>query len=300
MKKTLITGGKGLVGSSFKSGEKPSSKELNLFDYQESFNYIKKINPDIVIHCAARVGGLYDNMKNQADFFDQNVMINLNILKISKELKINKFIGFLSTCIFPDNLNKPLEESYLHLGPPHKSNFGYSYAKRMFDIQVQAYNEQYGLKYFNVIPTNVYGLNDNFNIETSHVIPGLIHKTFLAKKQNTDLIIWGSGKAKREFIFAEDLSNICIQLTEKYNGNSPIIISPSHEISIKDLVDLIVEISNFKGKVIYDTSKSDGQLIKNTNTSKLQQIIPDFKFTSIEKGLHKTINWFFSNYDKAR
>ena len=100
MKKTLITGGKGLVGSSFKSGEKPSSKELNLFDYQESFNYIKKINPDIVIHCAARVGGLYDNMKNQADFFDQNVMINSNILKISKELKINKFIGFLSTCIF--------------------------------------------------------------------------------------------------------------------------------------------------------------------------------------------------------
>ena len=164
----------------------------------------------------------------------------------------------------------------------------------MFDIQVQAYNEQYGLKYFNVIPTNVYGLNDNFNIETSHVIPGLIHKTFLAKKQNTDLIIWGSGKAKREFIFAEDLSNICIQLTEKYNGNSPIIISPSHEISIKDLVDLIVEISNFKDhKLIYDTSKSDGQLIKNTNTSKLQQIIPDFKFTSIEKGLHKTINWFF-------
>jgi GDP-L-fucose synthase len=300
MKKILITGGKGLVGSSFKSGEKPSSKELNLFNYQKSFNHIKTLNPDIIFHCAARVGGLYDNMMNQADFFDQNVMINSNILKISKELKINKFIGFLSTCIFPDNLNKPLEESDLHLGPPHKSNFGYSYAKRMFDIQVQAYNEQYGLKYFNVIPTNVYGVNDNYNIKTSHVIPGLIHKTFLAKKQNTDLIIWGSGKAKREFIFAEDLSNICTQLTEKYNGNSPIIISPSHEISIKDLVDLIVEISNFKGKVIYDKSKSDGQLIKNTNTSKLQQIIPNFKFTSIENGLHKTINWFFSNYDKAR
>ena len=300
MDRLLITGGSGLVGSSFPIGKKTSSKELNLLDYKESYDFIKTFNPNAIIHCAALVGGLYKNMNHPADFFDNNITINSNLLKIAKELNIKKLIGFLSTCIFPDNLNKPLEENDLHLGPPHISNYGYAYAKRMFDVQVKAYNEQFGLNYFNIIPTNIYGLNDNFHLESSHVIPGLIHKVYLAKKNKTDLIVWGSGIAKREFIFSEDLSKICLELLEKYNDNSPIIVSSSQEISIKDLVDLIVDISNFKGGVIFDKTKSDGQIIKNTNNTKLKTILPEFQFTPIEIGLEKTINWFYNNYERAR
>ena len=174
--KLAITGGKGLVGSSFEEGQKFDSNDLNLLEYKSSYNQINQLKPDAIIHCAAKVGGLYSNMQNPADFFDQNIIINSNILKIAKNTNVNKFIGFLSTCIFPDNLGKAYHEDDLHLGPPHDSNFAYAYAKRMLDVQVRAYNNQYGLKYFNVIPTNIYGPNDNFNIENGHVIPGLIHK----------------------------------------------------------------------------------------------------------------------------
>jgi len=300
MNKLLITGGSGLVGSNFSIGKKVSSKELDLLDYDQSYDFIKNFNPDSIIHCAALVGGLYKNMENNADFFDQNIKINSNLLNISKSLRVKKLVGFLSTCIFPDNLKKPLEESDLHLGPPHSSNYGYAYAKRMFDVQVRAYNQQFDLDYFNIIPTNVYGINDNFNLQSSHVVPGLIHKVYAANKNKSDLIVWGSGVAKREFIFAEDLSNICLELLKNYSGNSPIIVSPSQEISIKDLVDLIVSISNFKGRVIFDKTKSDGQLVKNTNNAKLKSILPQVKFTPIEIGLEKTIKWFYANYEKVK
>ena len=300
--KTIITGGTGLVGSAFENSSiKLSSSELNLFNYDESFKTVQSHFPDAIIHCAAKVGGLYNNMKYPANFFDENILINSNILKISKELRIKKFIGFLSTCIFPDNIGRAYKESDLHIGPPHNSNFAYAYAKRMLDIQIKSYNQQYGLNYFNVIPTNIYGPNDNFNIDDGHVIPALIHKVYLAKKNNTPLVVYGSGVAIREFIFSQDLSKICIKLLDKYDKSEPIIISNSdEEISIKDVVDLIVEISNFKGKVIFDKSKSDGQIIKKTDNSRLESIIGNYNFTSIEKGLIKTVNWFFDNYKKAR
>jgi GDP-L-fucose synthase len=300
MKKILITGGSGLVGSNFQCGEKVSSKKLNLLNYDSSNAFIKDFDPECIIHCAAMVGGLYKNMARNAEFFDKNIKINSNLLNISKDLGVKKLIGFLSTCIFPDGLNKPLEETDLHLGPPHNSNYGYAYAKRMFDVQVKSYNEQFNLNYFNIIPTNVYGLNDNFNLQSSHVVPGLIHKVYNAQRDGTDLIVWGSGIAKREFIFAKDLSNITLKLLDKYEGTEPIIVSPSEEISIKDLVDLIVQISNFKGNVIFDKTKSDGQLVKNTNNDRLMSILPNIKFTPIEEGLKETIEWFFSNYEKIR
>ncbi len=299
--KLAITGGKGLVGSSFDEGQKFDSNDLNLLEYKSSYNKINQLKPNAIIHCAAKVGGLYNNMQNPADFFDQNIIINSNILKIAKNTNVKKFIGFLSTCIFPDNLGKAYHEDDLHLGPPHDSNFAYAYAKRMLDVQVRAYNNQYGLKYFNVIPTNIYGPNDNFNIESGHVIPGLIHKVYLAKKNNTPLIVYGSGIAIREFIFSKDVSNICLKLLKKYQDDKPVIISnSSEEISIDQIVNLIVEISNFKGEVIYDQTKSDGQLIKKTNNEKLLSVIGDYSFTPIEDGLQQTIEWFFNNYEKAK
>tara|TARA_B100000900_G_scaffold107196_1_gene89210 strand:+ start:2814 stop:3722 length:909 start_codon:yes stop_codon:yes gene_type:complete len=298
----LITGGSGLVGSAFSCNSiKLNSKELNLFDYSSSLDTIRFHNPKAIIHCAAKVGGLYNNMNYPANFFDENIQMNSNILKISKSLNIKKFVGFLSTCIFPDNLGKSYTEEDLHQGPPHDSNFAYAYAKRMLDIQTRSYNQQFGLKYFNVIPTNIYGPNDNFNIKDGHVIPGLIHKVWNAKKNKEPLVVYGSGIAIREFIFSEDLAKICEKLIETYKGSSPIIVSNSKdEITIKDVVEMIVEISNFKGEVLFDTSKSDGQLVKKTDNSKLKSIIGDFSFTSMEKGLQKTIEWFDNNYEEAR
>lgn len=301
MNELLITGGSGLVGSSFKSGIKLSSKELNLLDYNDSLKVVEQSNPESIIHCAAVVGGLYNNMANPAIFFDNNMLINSNILKISKTLGIKKFVGFLSTCIFPDQLGRPLKENDLHLGPPHRSNYAYAYAKRMLDVQVEAYNQQYETKYFNVIPTNIYGPNDNFNIQNGHVIPALIHKTYLAKKENKPLVVYGSGIAQREFIFSEDLSSICLQLLNSYDGIKPIIISNSdEEVSIKKIVGIITNIFQFDGEIIYDKTKSDGQLKKNTDNSRLKSIIKNPNFTSIEDGLKITIDWFIANYEKAR
>jgi GDP-L-fucose synthase len=301
MSKLLITGGSGLVGSSFKSGLKLGSNDLNLLSYNESAKVIEQYKPESIMHCAAVVGGLYNNMENPATFFDNNILINSNILKISKNFGVKKFIGFLSTCIFPDQLGRPLKEDDLHLGPPHKSNYAYAYAKRMLDVQVESYNYQYDTRFFNVIPTNIYGPNDNFNIQNGHVIPALIHKTYLAKKENKPLVIYGSGIAQREFIFSKDLSNICLQLLDCYEDTQPIIISNSdEEISIKKLVDIITNIFQFDGEVIYDKTKSDGQIKKNTDNSKLKSIIKNPNFTSIEDGLKITIDWFIANYDKAR
>ena len=300
--KYLVTGGTGLVGSSFDERFiKLSSEDLNLFNFDKAYKVVKSLDVDTIIHCAAKVGGLYNNMKYPATFYEDNIIMNSNILKISKQLNINKFIGFLSTCIFPDNLGKRYTENDLHQGPPHDSNFAYAYAKRMLDVQVRSYNKQYDLNYFNVIPTNIYGPNDNFNINEGHVIPALIHKVWNAKRNNDSLIVYGSGAATREFIFSSDLSKICVELLQNYDENSPIIISNSQEqISIKEIVEMIIEISNFKGKVIFDKTKSDGQLIKNTDNSKLKSIIGDFKFTPLEEGLTKTITWFFENYERAR
>lgn len=300
-KSCIITGGSGLVGSNFKDGIKINSSHCDLMNYDESYNKIKSFNPDSIIHCAAMVGGLYYNIQHPLKFFEKNIQINSNILKISHELGVKKFIGFLSTCIFPDNLGRPYKETDLHTGPPHDSNFGYAYAKRMLEVKIRAYRKEFGYKYFCVIPTNVYGYNDNFDIDNGHVVPALIHKIYNAKNKNEDLVIKGTGKAKREFIFARDLANICNYLLNHYDGDDSIIVSDSdNEIAIKELVDILVEVSNFKGNVIYDTSYSDGQLVKKTDNSKLKDILENFEFTPLEKGLKKTYEWFENNYEEAR
>lgn len=299
-KSCIITGGNGLVGSNFKGGIKLSSSDCNLLNFEESFKKISQKKPESIIHCAAKVGGLYHNMKKPLEFFNSNMKMNINILKIAHELNIKKFIGFLSTCIFPDGLDKPFSEEDLHKGPPHESNFGYAYAKRMLEVQVRAYSQEFNRSYFCVVPTNVYGFNDNFNIKNGHVIPALIHKIYLSKKNKTDLIINGSGLAKREFIFAKDLTEICTFLMTNYNDFGSLIVSDSdNEVSIKNLVDILVEISNFKGRVIFDKSFSDGQLIKKTDNSKLKSII-NYNFTPLEQGLKYTYEWFEKNYEESR
>ena len=299
--KILITGGNGLVGSEFIGDHyyKPTSKEYDL-KKTDDVNRLMLKRFDSVIHTAGKVGGLGGNMNHKGEFFYDNIMINTNVIESSRISGVKNLVAFLSTCVFPDNIEYPLTEKKIHLGPPHFSNDAYAYSKRMVDVQIRAYREQYGLNYKSVIPTNIYGPNDNYDIKNGHVVPSLIHKCFLARENKTPLTIWGSGKPLREFIFSKDVAVLSEWVLHNYNENEPIILSTSKEISIREVVDIIVEIMNFKGEVVFDTSKPDGQFRKPSDNSKIKNHLPNFKFTDLFDGLKETIEFFEKNYNILR
>jgi len=299
--KILITGGRGLVGSEFLGDHyyKPSSQDYDLRKTEDTDKLMSK-QFDSVIHCAAKVGGVGGNMNHKGEYFYDNIMMNTNIIESARTHGVKNLVSFLSTCVFPNDVEYPLTESKIHLGPPHFSNDAYAYAKRMADIQIRAYREQYGLNYKSVIPCNIYGPNDNYDVVNGHVLPSLIHKCYLARENKTPLSIWGSGKPMREFIFSKDVAKLTEWVLHNYNENEPILLSTSEEISIIDIVDIVVELMNFKGDVIYDSSKPDGQFRKPSDNSKIKSYLPDFKFTPIYDGLKETIEYFEKNYNIIR
>jgi GDP-L-fucose synthase len=226
--------------------------------------------------------------------------MNTNIIEACHELKVPTLVSFLSTCVFPDKVEYPLDESKIELGPPHSSNFAYAYAKRMADVQIRAFNQQYGTKYFSVIPCNVYGPNDNYSLEVGHVITMLIHKCYLAKKNKKPFEVWGDGTPLREFVYSKDVANIVDLLIKKYKGTDPVIISNPTEYSIKQVVELIVEYMGFTGKVKWLKDKPNGQHRKPSSNAKLLSIIGDYEFTTLEKGLKESVEWFILNYPNVR
>lgn len=312
-KVVLVTGGSGLVGSAMRKvieEDKPqdeewiflSSKDANLMDAAATKACFAKHKPTHVIHLAAMVGGLFKNLKYNLDFYRNNMMMNENVLQTCHEMDVVKCVSCLSTCIFPNKTTYPIDETMVHNGPPHDSNYGYSYAKRMVDVQNRGYHDQHGRMYTSVIPTNIYGPHDNFNLEDGHVIPGLIHKTYLANEKGEDLPCWGTGTPLRQFIFSEDLARLFIWTLREYNDPSPIILSvpEEDEVSIKDVAEMVAEASNFKGELKWDTTKSDGQFKKTACNDKLRKLNPDFKFTPIREGIKKSVDWFKANYETAR
>ena len=309
----MVTGANGLVGSTLSAdlkvyGRTPPSynyRELgkrwvDLTDWGSTHDLFMEIKPTQVIHCAGRVGGVLANMNHLGEFFHESMAINLNVLEAARKTGVKKVVSFLSTCIYPDQVEYPLTEDKIHQGEPHSSNFAYAYAKRMLEVQSRAYNKQYGLNYVCVVPTNIYGPRDNFNLESGHVVPSLIHKCYLAKRDNTDLVVWGSGRPLREFIFSKDVGKLTKWALENYEEELPIIFSNSQEISIRELVETIIEVMGFKGQVIFDVSKPDGQYRKPTDNSKLMSYLPDFEFTPLKEGIKKSVNWFLKNYESCR
>tara|TARA_R110002020_G_scaffold68611_4_gene179470 strand:+ start:13898 stop:14800 length:903 start_codon:yes stop_codon:yes gene_type:complete len=298
--KRLITGGSGLVGCTIDAEIKLGSKDGDLRNWSEVLQVFDTHKPTHVIHAAARVGGVGGNIKAKGEFFTDNILMNTHVLEACRIHNVKKVVSFLSTCIFPDSIEYPLTEKKIHLGAPHWSNYGYAYSKRMLDVQTEVYRDQYGVDFVSVIPTNIYGPNDNFNLDNGHVIPSLIHKCYLAKKNNTEFKVWGSGKPLREFIYSKDIGKLTNWALENYNESEPIIFSTSQEISIRDLVGLIVESMDFKGEVVFDTTKPEGQFRKPADNSKLKSYLPDFEFTSIEEGIKETVDWFIKNYKNCR
>lgn len=311
----LVTGGTGLVGKGIeKVIQEPelkcdnetwiflSSKDGNLLDYNETKKIFEKHQPTHIIHLAAKVGGLFANLKGNLDFFRENMSMNDNILRCAYEFKVEKVVSCLSTCIFPDKTSYPIDETMIHLGPPHDSNFGYSYAKRMIDVLNRGYAQQYGCKFTSVIPCNVFGPHDNYHLQDSHVIPGLIHKAYLAEKNNTAFEIWGTGKPLRQFIYSLDLARLFVWVLRSYNEVEPIVLSVDEkdEISIKDVANLILEACEFKGEVKYLTDKADGQYKKTASNEKLRKYLPDFKFTPTEVAIKESVQWFRENFDTCR
>ncbi|CAB3402960.1 unnamed protein product [Caenorhabditis bovis] len=310
----LVTGGTGLVGSAIKHVVKTTekqpnetwifigSRDCNLEDLDETRAFFEKTRPTHVIHLAAMVGGLFHNLAHNLQFFRRNMAINDNVLALCHEFNVEKCVSCLSTCIFPDKTTYPIDETMVHLGPPHDSNFGYSYAKRMIDVLNRGYAQEHGKKFTSVIPCNVFGPHDNYNLQAGHVLPALIHKAYIAKKNGTPLEVFGSGKPLRQFIYSLDLARLFVRVLREYEDVSPIILSVGEEdeVSIADAVKAVVKAIEFEGEIVYDTSKADGQYKKTASNGKLRKLFPDFKFTPFEEAIKESVDWFVANYETAR
>jgi GDP-L-fucose synthase len=309
----LVTGGSGLVGKGIElylqQNSRPNeswvflgSKDGDLRKLEDTRAIFEKHRPTHVIHLAAAVGGLFKNMRHKVEMFRDNIAINDNVLLCCQEYKVAKCVSCLSTCIFPDKTTYPIDETMIHNGPPHFSNEGYAYAKRMIDVLNRAYNEEYGCKFTSVIPTNIFGPYDNYHLEDSHVIPGLIHKTYLAMRNNTDLVVMGSGKPLRQFIYSLDLGELIVWVLDNYEELTPIILSVGEEdeVSIGDVARMVTEAMGFKGKLIFDTTKADGQFKKTASNKKLLQLHPNLTFTPIQEAIKASCQWFVNNYNVAR
>ncbi|KAI6096163.1 epimerase-domain-containing protein [Pisolithus croceorrhizus] len=317
----LVTGGTGLVGKAIeyvienepqgsrfakRPGEKwifASSRDADLRDPKQTLELFEKYQPTHVIHLAALVGGLFANRERKATFLRDNMLINDNVLYTARIKKTRKVISCLSTCVFPDKIDYPLTEEKVHLGPPHDSNFGYAYAKRMVDVQNHAYKEEFGCNFTSAIPTNVFGPHDNFDLKHAHVIPALIHKCYLAKKNGTPFKVMGDGSPLRQFIYSRDLAKLFIWQLREYDDVDPVIFSVDEddEISIRDVANTIVAVMKYDAGAQFENEPNDnGQDRKPASNAKLIKLIGEFKFTPFEDALQETVTWFLDNYPNAR
>jgi len=302
--KAIVTGAAGLLGSEIVSLDDSviglTSKDCNLVESASGLQLFTQA--DTVIHCAAKVGGVKANTDYVADFFDDNVKMNMNVMRACRESGF-KLVSILSTCIYPDAkyVNYPLTEDQLHLGPPHDSNFGYAYAKRMLDVQTRAYRKQHGCNFITVIPNSLYGNNDNFDLSSGHVIPALIRKFHEAKLHGHDHVeIWGSGRPLREFTFARDAAKIILWLAENYDNPEPINIGNPEQTSIRELAQMIAEEIGYEGGVKFDNTKPDGQYEKPSSNEKLQRLGWSESYTPLRIGLAESIKLFKERYPNVR
>jgi GDP-L-fucose synthase len=306
-KVVLITGGAGLVGSAIKAvSENYENYEFvytrrkfhDLTKEEDVARMYKEVNPDYVIHTAARVGGIGRNLNSPAQQFYDNILMNSYLIHYAHLHDVEKLIAFSSVCVFPAGV-PTIRESILHDSPPFPAHKSYAYAKRMVDIQIEAYKSQYDRNYCSVIPANIYGENDNFNLEDGHVVPSLIHKCFLAKENNTPFKIWGDGTPRREFVYSKDIARACLDLLSKGILPQRVIVSNHEELEIKQLVEKICDIFDYHN-VEWMTDKPNGQLRRPSDRTVFDQTFQNFEFTTTNDALRNTINWFKDTYPKVR
>lgn len=311
-KDILVTGGSGLVGYALKWGGAygnalpnavyVSSKDYDLRDPSQAREMFIKHRPKFVIHLAAKVGGVKANSLYPGDFYYDNIMINTNVLNCAKDFKVEKLISLLSTCIYPNDVKYPIKAQYLHDGPPHSSNAPYAYAKRMLDVQSQAYKKQFNCNFTTVVLNNLFGENDNFHYEDSHVIPAMIRKIYEAKKNNSQPTLWGDGSPLREFTYSGDLAEILLFIFKNYDSGLPLNIGRGIEYSLKEVAELICEFLDYDFRAIHwDTSQPKGQFRKPSDNSPLLKLgWKEGDYTDFSNALEKTCGWFKANYPNIR
>jgi GDP-L-fucose synthase len=299
----LVAGGTGLVGSAIvrelKREKKDvlsiSSKDVDLLDRNKTFAYIKKINPTAIIDAAAKVGGIGGNNSFPVEFLTQNFQIQSNLMDAAHAAKTQKFVFLGSSCIYPRNCPQPIKEDYLLTGELEQTNSAYAIAKIAGIELIKSYRKEYGYKWISVMPTNLYGPNDNFDLETSHVLPALIRKFIEAKQYNkSEVKIWGSGTPLREFLHVDDVAKAILICMEKYNDSQQINVGSGVEISILDLAHKIAEKVGFSGAIVLDANKPDGTPRKVLDITKLSNL--GWKPTiSLDQGIKSTVEWYLKN-----
>jgi len=301
-KKVLVTGAHGFLGQHLlKKLQKrgcgqivsPTIEEYDLRKEKDILNLYKSTTPDLVIHLAAAVGGIGANIKYPATYFYDNLIMGVQLIEQARRFNIDKFVAIGTICAYPKFTPVPFKEDDLWSGYPEKTNAPYGLAKKVLLVQAQAYRKQYGFNCIYLLPVNMYGVGDNFNSEVSHVIPALIKKCVDAKEKGENSItVWGTGKASREFLYVEDGAEGILLASEKYNKPAPVNIGAGFEITIKDLVALIVKLTGFKGKINWDASKPDGQPRRCLDTSKAAKEFGFKAKVNFEEGLKHTIDWY--------
>jgi len=294
-----------MVGTALKKAKPEAifltSKDFDLRDPAQTETMYAMYSPDCVIHLAAKVGGVKANMENLGDFYRDNILINTNVLEGARKYEVQKVVSLLSTCIYPDKVSYPLTEGQIHDGPPHYSNFAYAHAKRMLDVQSRAYRDQYGCNFITAVPNNLFGENDNYDLNDSHVIPALMHKMYLAKQNEESVVLWGDGTPLREFTYSVDLSNILLFLLEHYDSPEPINIGNAGERSILDVASSVAKHMGYKNSIIWDKNKPSGQYRKPSDNTKLIQLgWRENMYTDFDVAIANSCNWFLENYPNIR
>ena len=309
-KRVLVTGGAGFLGTYVveKMKEKgcreifvPRSKDYDLVEMEAVRQLYRDAKPNIVIHLAARVGGIGANQKNPGRFFYDNLMMGVQMMEVGRQACIEKFVAVGTVCAYPKFTPVPFKEKNLWDGYPEETNAPYGLAKKMLLVQAQAYRRQYGFNAIYLLPANLYGPGDNFDPESSHVIPALIRRfvdvSQLPKPstlQPPTVTVWGTGKATREFLYVEDAAEGILLAAECYNKPDPVNLGAGFEISIRDLAKLIATLTGFRGKILWDKTRPDGQPRRMLDVSRAKKEFGFKARTNFEEGLKKTIDWFIS------
>ena len=307
-KRVTVTGGGGFLGSFVveKLREQgcreifiPRSCDYNLVEMEPVKRLYREARPDVVIHLAAQVGGIGANRANPGKFFYDNAMMGLQVIEEGRRCGIDKFVALGTICSYPKHTPVPFKEEDLWNGYPEETNAPYGLAKKMLLVQSQAYRQQYGFNSIFLLPVNLYGPRDNFDPETSHVIPALMRKCLEAKwKHKHEIVCWGDGTPTREFLYVEDCAEAVVLAAEKYDGADPVNIGTGEEISIADLARLIAELTGFEGSIVWDTARPNGQPRRCLDTSRAKELFGFVAKTSFRDGLQKTINWYVSEKER--
>ncbi len=300
--RVIVTGGAGFLGSYVVEGLRvrgaaevfaPRSRDYDLVDHREVGRLYRDVKPTLVIHLAAVVGGIGANQRNPGEFFYKNLMMGAQMMEAGRLFGLQKFVAVGTVCSYPKHTPVPFKEEDFWDGYPEETNAPYGLAKKMLVVQSEAYRAQYGFNSINFLPANLYGPRDNFDPETSHVIPALIRKCVEAKRAGAgEIVVWGSGSATREFLYVEDAAEAIVLGAERYDKSGPINIGSGSEISIRDLVGLIMKATKYEGAVIWDPTKPDGQPRRALDTSRA---LVEFGFkarTPLGVGLERTARWY--------